>query len=285
MHGWFGGGMHGCCWREGVRGCSGGAWLLLGGWGWLLPGGGACVVAPRGHAWLLWGVHGCSRGVRGCSGGMHGCSRGCVWLLQGWHVWLLRGGHAWLLRGCMRGIRRHTEIRSMRGRYASYWNAFLWGLYCETDVNQCGTNPCENGATCQQDVVNSFMCVCPPGYMGSLCQVRISTIGCTVWLYARTSMYKYVVCVCVTLCVLRVCLRLSACVRVGVCDLFLADEVIVNRSWNLGRDAKKYEEILAIVFFSWLLGIQNDEQSISIKCKCHKEAKIGKVLPYVYLAD
>ena len=80
-----------------------------GGHAWLLPG--MCVVAPGGHAWLLGGV--C-----GCSGGGH------VWLLWGGHAWLLPGG-VWLLREGMRGIRRDTEIRSMSGRYASYWNAFL----------------------------------------------------------------------------------------------------------------------------------------------------------------
>ena len=57
------GGMCGCS-GGGVRGCS----------------GGACMAAPRGRAWLLWG------GVRGF----------------------------------------FDEIRSMSGRYASYWNAFLF---------------------------------------------------------------------------------------------------------------------------------------------------------------
>ena len=124
------------------------AWLLRGGHAWLLRGG---------HAWLLWG------GLRGCSGGacMVATGGACVvalgghaWLLGG-HAWLL-GGHAWLLRGgmggfirggmcgfirgmCMvlfggmrgfiqggmRGFFRYNEIRSMSGRYASYWNAFL----------------------------------------------------------------------------------------------------------------------------------------------------------------
>ena len=51
--------------------------VALGGCG--CSGGGACVVAPGGRAWLLWR-------------GMHGFS---------------------------------DEIRSMSGRYASYWNAFL----------------------------------------------------------------------------------------------------------------------------------------------------------------
>ena len=75
---------------------------------WLL--GGPCVVGPV--------------------GGMHGCCGGaCV------VVW----GGAWLFRGVcvvgpggMRGFSRggacvgYDEIRSISGRYASYWNAFLF---------------------------------------------------------------------------------------------------------------------------------------------------------------
>ena len=34
----------------------------------------------------------------------------------GGHAWLLQGGRAWFF----------DEIRSMSGRYASYWNAFLF---------------------------------------------------------------------------------------------------------------------------------------------------------------
>ena len=134
---------------QGMHGCSGGhAWLLWGACVVALGGmcgcsggmhgssGGACVVALeggvhgcfRGHAWLLPG------GMHGCWGGMHGCS-------QGGHVWLVHGGVctcSWgacmvargaciaAPRGGMRGIRRNTEIRSMSGRYASYWNAFLF---------------------------------------------------------------------------------------------------------------------------------------------------------------
>ena len=63
---------------------------------------------------------------------------GCAWLLPGGHAWLpggtcvvapggvcvvAPGGHAWLLGGGMHGF--SDEIRSMSGRYASYWNAFL----------------------------------------------------------------------------------------------------------------------------------------------------------------
>ena len=111
------GGMHGCSW-------------------------GACMVAPGGgHVWLLLGgMHGCSWGACVVALG------GCAWLLQGGHAWLLRGcawllrggvhgcsreGRAWLLLGGMRGWSGGSvcgffnEIRSMSGRYTSYWNAFL----------------------------------------------------------------------------------------------------------------------------------------------------------------
>ena len=113
----------GCAWLLGggsVRGCSGGACVVaLGGHAWLLLGG-ACVVAPEGHAGYSGG-HGCSRGVCVVApmGGMHGCSGGHVWLLPRGACMVALG------RGGMCGIRRHTEIRSMSGRYTSYWNAFL----------------------------------------------------------------------------------------------------------------------------------------------------------------
>ena len=83
------------CPQGGVHGCSQGghAWLLRG--ACVVSPGGACVVAPGGHAWLLRGG-------------------ACMVAL---------GGHAWLLWGGVHGF--FNEIRSMSGRYASYWNAFL----------------------------------------------------------------------------------------------------------------------------------------------------------------
>ena len=77
----------------------GGAWLLGGGHAWLLPGGGACVVAPGG------------------GGACMVAPRGACMVVPG-------GGGAGV-----RGIRRDTEIRSMSGRYASYWNAFLFIIF------------------------------------------------------------------------------------------------------------------------------------------------------------
>ena len=102
----------------GVRGC-------LGGWGVCVVVPGGCVVAPGGCAWLLRGA--CVVAPGGghawlLLGGMHGCSRGHAWLLGGgmcgcsWGACLVFSGGA-----CI----GYDEIRSMSGRYASYWNAFL----------------------------------------------------------------------------------------------------------------------------------------------------------------
>ena len=76
------------------------AWFYSGGMSGFIWGGvcgfiwGACMVAPGGHAWLL------PRGV-----------------------WLLWGG----------GVRGFfDEIPPMSGRYASYWNAFLFSMFVVT---------------------------------------------------------------------------------------------------------------------------------------------------------
>ena len=145
----------------------GGACVVArGGRAWLVTGG-ACVVGHRGgmrgwsrggvrgwsqggHAWLVtggmcgWSRGACMVGHRGACmvghrGGMHGWSwGGCVvghgghaWLVMGGHAWLVTGGHAWLVMGgCVVGHGGGVffclnEVRSMSGRYASYWNAFL----------------------------------------------------------------------------------------------------------------------------------------------------------------
>ena len=93
---------------KGVRGCS---------------RGGACVVAPGagvcgkgGRAWQRGGMRGkggmrCERGVCMAKGGMRGEGGG----VHG------EGGCAWYAPP-----RPPRYGRSLRGRYASYWNAFLF---------------------------------------------------------------------------------------------------------------------------------------------------------------
>uniref|UniRef100_A0A8C3A960 Crumbs cell polarity complex component 2b n=1 Tax=Cyclopterus lumpus TaxID=8103 RepID=A0A8C3A960_CYCLU len=64
------------------------------------------------------------------------------------------------------------------------WCCGLWGLtgvHCEVDINECDSNPCKKGATCE-DAINSYRCHCPepePGqepWGGQDCDV--SLVGC-----------------------------------------------------------------------------------------------------------
>ena len=43
-------------------------------------------------------------------------------------------------------------------------------LYCNiTDIDECESDPCINGATCV-DGVNNYTCICAAGYSGDLCE-------------------------------------------------------------------------------------------------------------------
>ena len=62
-------------------------------------------------------------------GGMHGFIRG----VHGF----IRGGMRGFIRGGMRGFFSffgYNEIRSMSGRYTSYWNAFLFKIYPKSEL-------------------------------------------------------------------------------------------------------------------------------------------------------
>jgi hypothetical protein len=42
------------------------------------------------------------------------------------------------------------------------------------DINECSTDPCKNGGTCN-DLVNAYECECVTGYEGSNCDNGKST--------------------------------------------------------------------------------------------------------------
>ena len=118
-HAWFySGGVHGFIWG-GMRGFIRGACMVL--------FGGACMVLFGGHAWFyLGGMHGSIWGA--CVvlfGGMHGFIWGACMVLFGGCAWFYLGGMRGFIWGGMHGFFGYNQIRSMSGRYASYWNAFL----------------------------------------------------------------------------------------------------------------------------------------------------------------
>ena len=55
-------------------------------------------------------------------------------------------------------------------------NAFLSltkGDNCQVNIDECGSDPCQNGGTCQ-DGENGYRCRCPAGYEGIYCQLDVS---------------------------------------------------------------------------------------------------------------
>lgn len=50
------------------------------------------------------------------------------------------------------------------------------GSYCQHDVNECDSRPCLHGGTCQ-DSYGTYKCTCPQGYTGLNCQVSEWAVG------------------------------------------------------------------------------------------------------------
>ena len=45
-----------------------------------------------------------------------------------------------------------------------------YGEQCESNVNECASNPCRNGGTCL-DQENRYICQCPRGTRGKFCEL------------------------------------------------------------------------------------------------------------------
>ena len=47
------------------------------------------------------------------------------------------------------------------------------GENCEIDIDECASNPCENGGTCHQPDLNMYVCNCTDGSEGENCETDI----------------------------------------------------------------------------------------------------------------
>jgi len=47
------------------------------------------------------------------------------------------------------------------------------GSNCQTEINECDSAPCQNGATCQVNGLGRYRCHCPYGYTGEHCESYI----------------------------------------------------------------------------------------------------------------
>ena len=107
--------------------------VLFGGCAWFYLGG-ACVVLFWGACVVLFvGVHGFIQGGHAWfySGGVWFYSGGVYGFIRG-HAWFYSGGVCDFIRGAcvvFPVFFGYNEIRSMSGRYASYWNAFLFQYF------------------------------------------------------------------------------------------------------------------------------------------------------------
>lgn len=73
-------------------------------------------------------------------------------------------------RHCISFTLRHDLITLTRCflQIDSHSTSFVF-LSTLVDVDECASQPCQNGGTCE-DQINSFFCHCPPGYTGIQCE-------------------------------------------------------------------------------------------------------------------
>ena len=56
--------------------------------------------------------------------------------------------------------------------FDQFFHSYLWSLHLVgffTDIDECMSEPCQNGASCVDDI-NSYNCTCAAGFEGSNCE-------------------------------------------------------------------------------------------------------------------
>uniref|UniRef100_A0A8C6TT76 Sushi, nidogen and EGF-like domain-containing protein 1 n=1 Tax=Neogobius melanostomus TaxID=47308 RepID=A0A8C6TT76_9GOBI len=76
------------------------------------------------------------------------------------------------LRPCLNGGQCIDDCITGNPSFTCSCLAGFTGRRCQIDVDECASNPCQNGGTCE-DQINSYVCQCPPGYTGVHCETDI----------------------------------------------------------------------------------------------------------------
>ena len=70
-------------------------------------------------------------------------------------------------------VRRHLELQCVRTCVVRL-DCIEYVVCLPIDIDDCSTNPCQNGGTCA-DGVNEYTCTCVTGYNGDNCQTSTYT--------------------------------------------------------------------------------------------------------------
>lgn len=76
------------------------------------------------------------------------------------------------LRPCLNGGRCIDDCITGNRSFTCSCLAGFTGRRCQINVDECASQPCQNGGTCE-DQINGFTCCCRPGFTGAVCETDI----------------------------------------------------------------------------------------------------------------